>query len=127
MALCEWRKFRTNVDKTGLACRGMTDETVQDFAAGTSQRGGANRCELPSNADLSAFILKRGHKISSAPYLNARVDGVVGLTADQALGIEMPTNQHGKTKAYSRNDLKYDLERGFVMLVPNPTCTAASS
>jgi hypothetical protein len=56
-----------------------------------------------------------GYKASSAAYINARVQRIVGHTIQQALGM-MVRNTRGQQVEYQRKDMLYDSRSGFICL-----------
>ena len=65
----------------------------------------------------SVMMLAKGERFgqSPAPYLNSRVQHVVGMRVDKAVGYDVPS--YGR---YMQSDLNYDIKRKFLTYAPAP-------
>ena len=66
---------------------------------------------------MPSGMLRRLHTLSKAPYINARADAVAGLDTAQAVQCVV-TNGAGARVRYRARDLRYDIARGFLAVVP---------
>jgi hypothetical protein len=82
----------------------------------------ADAADFESPPSSPVKKLSKGSKASQSSYIIARVDLVTGLGADEAVGVMVP-NSKGGTSKYSRADLRYDIDRGF-LCGPRPVGSA---
>ena len=75
--------------------------------------------QLLTSADTSTLLMV-GPKRSSVPYLQARCDALIGKTVAEALQSRFLL-ENGQSRRYRRDDLKFDVKTGRILLNVAPT------
>eukprot|EP00747_Dinoflagellata_sp_TGD_P163246 gnl/TRDRNA2_/TRDRNA2_181715_c0_seq1.p1 gnl/TRDRNA2_/TRDRNA2_181715_c0~~gnl/TRDRNA2_/TRDRNA2_181715_c0_seq1.p1 ORF type:complete len:621 (+),score=146.30 gnl/TRDRNA2_/TRDRNA2_181715_c0_seq1:68-1930(+) len=88
--------------------------TVKKVALKRTVAKVAAKRAAPSDFPLKA-VLKRTGKDTNAQYISDRLKKVAGLTVEKALGSHQ-LDGSGNSKPYSKADLRYDLDRGYLAL-----------
>ena len=70
--------------------------------------------------------LKTGNKKPRVHYITERINQVIGKTVEEAIAMKMQyTTTNGATKTYTKRDINYDVNHGYLRLSENSEETAA--